>query len=150
MGVNTVVIKYCCLERIQRLAYYLGIGMTATLFILLLIMVVPNLAQDTGFVDRTDGELLEMFTAHPAYSAMYERFPGASEEFEAYGRGEGSLRVGMIDFESGTQLILYMNVHGRSVYVSVECIYIEEPRVVVDGLFAVEYIGITDCLGPAT
>lgn len=145
-----MVVKYNRLERIQRLAYYLGIGMTATLFVLLLVVVVPGLVQDTDFVDRTDGELLEMFTAHPAYSAMYERFPGAAEEFEAYGRGEGSLRVGVIDSESGTQLILYMNVHGRNVYVSVECIDIEEPRVVVDGLFAVEYIGITDCLGPAT
>ena len=137
------------MERIQRLAYYLGIGMTATLFILLLIMVVPNLVQDTGFVDRTDDEILEMFAAHPAYLAMYERYPGAVEEFEAYGRGEGSLRVGMMDFESGAQLILRMNVHGHNVYASIECVDTEEPRVAVDGLFVAEYIGSTDCLEPA-
>lgn len=144
-----MVVKCNRLERIQRLAYYLGIGMAVTLFVLLLIAAVPNLVQDTDYAGtdaRTDAELLAMFTAHPAYSAMYERFPDAAEEFEVHGRGDGSLRVGVMDFESGTQLILYMNVHGRNVYANIECIDTEEPRVVVDGLFAVEYIKITDCL----
>ena len=137
------------MERIRRLAYYLGIGMAVTLFVLLLIAAVPNLVQDADYAGtdaRTNAELLAMFTTHPAYSAMYERFPDAAEEFEIHGRGDGSLRVGVMDFESGTQLILYMNVHGRNVYANIECIDIEEPRVVVDGLFAVEYIKITDCL----
>ena len=57
------------MERIQRLAYHLGIGMAVTLFVLLLIAVVPHLVQDTDYAGtdaRTDAELLEMFTAHPA------------------------------------------------------------------------------------
>ena len=53
------------MERIRRLAYYLGIGMAVTLFVLLLIAAVPNLVQDADYAG-TDAELLEMFTAHPA------------------------------------------------------------------------------------
>ena len=150
-GINMVDVKYDRLERIQRLTYYLGIGMAVTLFILLLVAVVPNLVQSTDYDTRTDGEILEMFTTHPAYLAMYERFPNATEEFESHGHGGGSLRVGVMDFEDGTQLILYMNSHGRNVYANVECIGGDEgPGRAVDGLFAAEYIRITDCLGPAT
>ena len=81
----------------------LGIGMAVTPFVLLLIAAVPNLVQDADYAGtdaRTDAELLEMFTAHPAYSAMYERFPDAVEALGSHGRG-GSLRVGAMDFESG-------------------------------------------------
>ena len=135
------------------MTYYLGIGMAVTLFTLLLISVVPMLVQYSylgDLVARTDGEFLEMFAAHPAYSAMYERFPDASEELEAHGRGDGSLRVGAMDFESGTQLILYLHMHRDIVSARVECMSgNEDSRMFVDGLFAVEYIRTTDCLEPA-
>ncbi len=140
------------MERLQRLAYYLGIGMVSTLFTLLLIMVVPNLAQDAGYDAKTDDDILAMFTTHPAYLAMYERYPNAVEEFEVGDHGDASLRVGVMDFESGVQLVLFMNAYRDHVgYVNVECVgNDEDPGTRVDGLFAAEFIRVTDCIEPAT
>jgi hypothetical protein len=124
-------------------------GMAATLFILWLIMVVPSMASNIDLDGRTDAELMETFASHPAYLAMYERFPDAVEALESDTRG-GSLRVGAMDFEGGAQLILYMDIHGdHNVRTHVECIRGDEtPRMVVDSLFTAEFIRATDCLGP--
>lgn len=124
--------------------------MAITLFVLLLIIVVPNLVKDVYIDTMTDQELLAVFASHPAYVAMSERFPDAPETLESYGRGEGSLRVGVMDFESGAQLILSMNTHRDGiVYAHVECINDnEDRRDYVEDLFAAEFIRNTDCLGP--
>ena len=135
------------MERIQRLTYYLGIGIAATLFTLLLIIVVPNLAANWEYDARTDEEILAALRAHPAYAAMYERFPDAMESYD----GHGSLRVGVRDFESGAQLMVYMDLYrDDNVSVYVECTKANgDQRDSVHDLFVPEFIRVTDCLEPA-
>ena len=76
------------MERLTKTAFYVGIGIAVSVFALFLISFLPfvignagNAWERLGDTGRSDGETLAKFQEHPAYVAMYERFPG--------GRGEG-------------------------------------------------------------
>ena len=89
------------------------------------------------------------FSEHPAYAAMYERYPDANEEFDYYGRGDGSMTVGVMNFETDAQLTLSMRYdsHRDSIRADARCSTPSDHRD-VDGLFAEDFIRATDCLEP--
>ena len=100
------------MERLTKIAFYVGIGIAVSVFALFLISFLPlvignagNAWERLGDTGRSDGETLAKFQEHPAYVAMYERFPGAVEKVE-YHEGGGSMEVGAMNFENNSQLVL--------------------------------------------
>lgn len=131
--------------------------MGITLFTLFLLMLVPMVVMSSdpwmmNIDTRSNEELMEVFAEHPAYLAIYERFPDAKEEFEGNtNTGGGSLRVGVANLETGAQLILHLSTHQHNMHAHAECIQGNEgPIVSIDSLFVAEYISSTACIEPTS
>lgn len=148
------------MERLSKFAIYLGMGIGVTIFALLLISVLPYILENSmnewERLDRNDvseEELHVKFAEHPAYVAMYERFPDAKEEFSYHGGTNWRMTVGVMNFESGNQLVLNMHHDGyyNHVEVSAYCIIKSDHdrRDGGDGLFTEDFIRNTDCLESA-
>ena len=147
---------FCDMERLSRFAIYLGIGMGLTFFVLFLVAALPSILDNSlrewERLDKSDAseeELRAKFSGHPAYAAMYERYPDANEEFEYYGRGDGRMMVGAMNFETDAQLVLSMryDAHRDSIRADARCSTPSDHRE-VDGLFAEDFIRATGCLEP--
>lgn len=128
-----------------------------TVFIVFMILILPHIL-DNAFdewerlsqVNIPEEELRAMFLAHPAYMAMYERFPDAKEEF-SYREGGGDTRmtVGVMNFENNNQLILNMYYYDREseIKTNIRCNTTSHNGVATaDGLFVEGFIQNTNCL----
>ncbi len=144
------------MERLSKFAIYLGIGIGMTVFVLFLIAALPNILEnsvrDWERLDKSgysEEELRAKFTEHPAYKAMYERFPDTKEDFTYYGEGDGSMMLGVINFENNNQLMLDLNYHDyegkvrAGAYCNTES---GRDGFYADELFAEGFIRNTDCL----
>ncbi|MCE2509282.1 MAG: hypothetical protein J4G04_08365 [Nitrosopumilaceae archaeon] len=136
------------MEAVKRVTYYVGIGISVTLFGLWLAMVVPGMVGNLHLDNATEEEYLALFRGHAAYVAMYERFPNAVEEFIYHDNGrEGEMRVGVRNHDSGTELVLSLSSYGaESVHAGVGCESKNRQVEWVTGLFAADFIKRTDCL----
>lgn len=74
-----------------------GIGIATSVFALFLVSALPNIIENTanqwwmlGDAGMSEEALLAKFQEHPAYAAMYERFPDAVEVVYR-GNGAGSM-----------------------------------------------------------
>ena len=144
------------MERLSRFAIYLGIGIGVTFFTLFLVAALPSILENS--VDQwerldksnnSEEELRAKFVEHPSYMAMYERFPDAKEEISYHGRGNGNMKVGIMNFENNNQLILdlYYNDYEDKVNANAYCnTNSDRNRMNADGLFAEDFIRNTDCL----
>ena len=106
-----------------------------------------------GTTTNSEEDLMALFTAHPAYIAFYETYPDAKEEFENRNRGNGNLSIGVMNFETGDQIVLDMYYDKRDdrMNTNVRCnIMGEEDRrndnFRAEGLFAEDFIRNVDCL----
>jgi len=148
------------LERLPRFAIYLGIGIALVIFTMFLYSVIPSIIQNNEWERLGDGatesdeKLLELFEAHPAYVTFYEAYPDAKQEFEPRQRGNGNLKVGTMNFETGDQIILefHYNKWDKRINVNVRCnIMNDEDRrndnLRAEGLFAEDFIRNMDCIG---
>ena len=107
-----------------------------------------------GNISDSEEDLMAIFTAHPAYIAFYETYPDAKEEFENRSRGNGNLSVGIMDFETGDQIVLELRYDKRDdrMRVDVRCNIMgdEDNRrndnFRAEGLFAEDFIKNVDCL----
>ena len=141
------------MERLTKTAFYVGIGIAVSVFALFLISFLPfvignagNAWERLGDTGRSDGETLAKFQEHPAYVAMYERFPGAVEKVE-YHEGGGSMEVGAMNFENNGQLVLHMYAYSNDVSADATCMNDAMGRQThVDDLFVESFIRNTDCL----
>ena len=117
-------------------------------FLSLVIGNAGNAWERLGDTGRSDGETLAKFQEHPAYVAMYERFPGAVEKVEYREDGGGSIEVGAMNFENNGQLVLHMYyIYSNDVHAEVTCMNDAMDRQThVDDLFAESFIRNTDCL----
>ena len=149
------------MEKLPRFTIYLGIAIGVIVFGMFLYSVLPHMIQNSshdwertvGGFEESDEKLMDMFTSHPAYLAFYETYPDAKEEFQNRNRGNGNLNVGVMNFETGDQIILdmYYDKWDDRVNVNVRCnIMGEEDRrndnLRADGLFAEDFIRNIDCL----
>ena len=145
------------MERLTKIAFYVGIGIAVSVFALFLIWSLPVVIGHTGNqwerlgntdTDRSNGETLAKFQGHPAYVAMYERFPGAVEKVEYLEDGGGSIEVGAMNFENNGQLVLHMYyIYSNDVHAEVTCMNDAMDRQThVDDLLAERFIRNTDCL----
>lgn len=144
------------MERLSRFAIYLGIGIGVTFFILFLVAALPSILENSidqwerlDKSDNSEEELRAKFVEHPSYKAMYERFPDAKEEISYHGRGNGNMKVGVMNFESNNQLILdlYYNDYEDKVNANAYCnTSSDRNRMHADGLFAEDFIRNTNCL----
>ena len=143
------------MERLTKLVIYLGIGMSVTLFGLLMVTVLPPIIEgaERGWnnlqKNPSEEEIMVMFEQHPAYVAMYERFPNATQEAEFEKHGGATLRVGVINTENNNQLIVNMHYqeYTNSVSANLSCMSksgIQYDN--IDSLFADDIIKTTDCL----
>lgn len=147
------------MERLPRFALYLAIGIGITIFVLFLIASLPFILEDSWDkwkrLDRMDmsrDEIYSKMIAHPAYLAMYETYPDAKEEFVYRDRGDASLEVGVMSFETQNQLILDLDysTYDDRIRAYVYCNVGENHREMsAGGLFAEDFIRNTDCLGAA-
>ena len=142
------------MERLTKIAFYVGIGIAVSVFALFLIWSLPvvighagNQWERLGDTGRSDGEILAKFQEHPAYVAMYERFPGAVEKVAYHEDGGGSMEVGAMNFENNSQLVLHMYIYSNDVRVDVTCTNDAKDRqTYINDLFAGSFIRNTDCL----
>ena len=145
------------MERLIKIAFYVGIGIAVSVFALFLIWSLPVVIGHTGNqwerlgntdTDRSNGKTLAKFQEHPAYVAMYERFPGAVEKVEYLEDGGGSIEVGAMNFENNGQLVLHMYyIYSNDVHAEVTCMNDAMDRqTYADDLFAESFIRNTDCL----
>lgn len=150
------------MERLPRFTIYLGIVIGVTIFGMFLYSVLPNMIENSSNDwDRAIGDsainseedLMALFTAHPTYIAFYETYPDAKEEFQKRNRGNGNLSVGVMNFETGHQIILDMHYNKQNdrMNIDVRCnIMGEENRrndnFRAEGLFAEDFIRNVDCL----
>ena len=127
--------------------------MAVSVFTIFMFAFVPIAIDETthrlGLYDRVSKEVvLAKLQEHPAYVAMYERFPDAAEEFVER-TNRASLNVGVMDFDVGNQLVLHLRYDGYddSVDVDVECLgESQDSRQLIYGLFAEDFIRGTDCV----
>lgn len=141
------------MEKLRKTAYLVGIGMAVSVFTIFMFAFVPIAIDETthrlGLYDRVSKEVvLAKLQEHPAYVAMYERFPDAAEEFVER-TNRASLNVGVMDFDVGNQLVLHLRYDGYddSVDVDVECLgESQDSRQLIYGLFAEDFIRGTDCV----
>jgi hypothetical protein len=143
------------MERLSKFAIYLGIGMGITLFVLFLYAAIPGIIQSSTSQweqlennRKSESELKAKFQKHPAYFAMYERFPDAKEEFLYQGGGNGNMRVGIMNYETNKQMILemYYNNYEDRINASVSCMGNNSESTYADSLFAEDFIKNTNCL----
>ena len=143
------------MERLTRIAFYVGIGIAVSVFALFLISFLPFVIGNTGNewerlgdTGRSDGVVLAKFQEHPAYMAMYERFPGAVEKVAYREDGGGSMEVGTMNFENNGQLVLHMYyVYSNDVSADVTCMNDAKGRQThINDLFAESFIRNTNCL----
>ena len=142
------------MERLTKIAFYVGIGIAVSVFALFLISFLPfmignagNEWERLGDTGRSDGETLAKFQEHPAYVAMYERFPGAVEKVAYHEDGGGSMEVGAMNFENNSQLVLHMYAYSNDVGADATCINDAMGRQThINDLFAESFIRNTDCL----
>ena len=150
------------LERLPRFAIYLAIGIGVTFFGMFLFSILPHMIENTGNdweraiggTADSEEEIMALLMVHPSYIAFYETYPDAKEEFENRSRGNGNLSVGIMDFETGDQIILELRYDKRDdrVRVDVRCNIMgdEDNRrndnFRAEGLFAEDFIRNVDCL----
>ena len=145
------------MERLTKTAFCVGIGMAVSLFALFMVAALPGIIKsaanqwdELGDTGKSEAELLARFQGHPAYAAMYERFPDAVEEVTYRGNGRSSMEVGAMNFESGSQLVLGMSIYDDNVDIDVTCTSdARDGSTHIDGLFAESFIRNTDCLDAA-
>lgn len=146
------------MERLAKSAIYLGMGIVSSLFVLFLIMALPTMLDDAfdrwewTDDDAVEQKMREKFSEHPAYKAIYERFPDAKEEMESYRASHGTMRIGVMNFETNSHLILYLdysnygdNMHARAVCVTDSEVTSES----ADSLFVEDFIRRTGCVDAA-
>ena len=145
------------MERLSKFAIYLGMGIGMTVFVLFLISVLPYILEysidEWERLDRDDAseeeELRVKFAEHPAYVAMYERFPDAKEEYSYLGGNDGWMIVGVMNFDSGNQLVLHMyhDNYENKVNINAYCnARSDSDRQDTEGLFVEDFIRNTNCL----
>ena len=150
------------MERLPRFAIYLAIGIGVTFFGLFLFSILPHMIENTandweraigGSTTNSEEEIMTLLTAHPTYIAFYETYPDAKEEFEKRHRGNGNLSVGVMNFETGDQIVLDMRYDKRDdrVRINVRCTMVNEEgrrddNLRAEGLFAEDFIRNVDCL----
>ena len=149
------------MERLPRFAIYLAIGIGVTFFGMFLFSILPHMIENTGndweraIGDSADSEeeIMALLTVHPSYIAFYETYPDAKEEFENRSRGNGNLSVGVMNFETGDQIVLDMRYDKRDdrVRIDVRCNMVNEEgrrddNLRAEGLFAEDFIRNVDCL----
>lgn len=144
------------MERVTKSATYLGMGVVSSLFVLFLIMALPTMLDDA--LERWDDgvaaeqKIRTLFYEHPAYKAMYERFPDAKEEMEYHHAHRGQMRVGVMNFETDSHLILSLNYRGYADVISAQVRCVTDSEVTsesADSLFVEDFIRITDCVDAA-
>lgn len=149
------------MERLPRFTIYLGISIGVIIFGMFLYSVLPHMIQNSandweraiGNISDSEEKLMAKFTAHPAYIAFYETYPNAKEEFENRSRGNGNLNVGIMDFDTGNQILLdmYYDTWDDRINVNVRCMIVNDEgrhddNLRADGLFAEDFIRNVDCL----
>ena len=149
------------MEKLPKIAIYLAIGIGVTIFGMFLYSILPHMIQNSsndweraiGGMSETDEKVLALFEAHPAYIAFYEIYPDAKQELNSRGRGDGNLQVGIMNFDTGNQLLLemYYDKWNDSVHVNVRCNVMDDNgdrhrNLHADGLFTEDFIRNIDCL----
>ena len=142
------------MQRLQKIAYFVGIGIAVSVFFMVLYSFLPMMIQNNQW-DNLDGfniseeELLKRFQAEPAYLAFYAKYPDAKEELN-YNRHGGSMQVGAVNFEKNNTLRLHLNYndYDERINVNVNCETQNntERNMYADGLFAIDFINQTNCL----
>ena len=101
------------MDKLPKVAIYLGIGIGVTMFVLFLFSILPHIIENAERdwnramgSNHTEEELKAMFYAHPSYSAFKEKYPDASESFETWNRGEGRLNLAMYNYENLNEIRL--------------------------------------------
>lgn len=142
------------MDKLQKIAYILGMGIAVSVFSLFLYSFLPHMIQSDQWDilgnNLSDEELLELFKSDPSYSAFYEKYPNAFENFENHRHG-GELTL--IAGSYGTQqnmlnLHMYYDNYDQRVNLDINCetYYNDRNQQYAHGAFVVKFIEETECL----
>ncbi len=136
---------------LKSIAYITGITIAIMIFGLILFSFISGMVEQTEYIEMTEEEFMERVAEHPAYAAMYERFPDAVEEVNLGKRG-GEVSVGHINMDTGNSLVLKMSYYASNSHLDgqIRC-NVQNPDYHVqdmyqDLLFAASFIKSTTCL----
>jgi len=101
------------MERLGKIAIYLGIGIGVIMFSLLLVSILPHIIESSSRDweramgnSMTDEDFKALFYAEPAYTAFKEKYPDAIESYETRHRGDASLNLMMYNYTNLNEIRL--------------------------------------------
>ena len=145
------------MEHLSKIATFVGMGITISVFILFLYAFIPNMIQNNPWdnveiIYPSGDEIYEMFTQEPAYAAFYDRYPNATEAFRDRGEGRAELELALGDFGKGKYIRLTLDYdrHDKIVWPRIHCEDFAAPsdyrHQSFDGALVMQFIEQNKCL----
>ena len=146
------------MERLSKIAIYMGMAIACSIFVMFAISVMPHVASqiEDGLGDALDGksseEIKKLLYETDSYRAFSAKYPDNGEYYDSHRNGYGRLEVTAMNFESYNTLHLYLEYDARAESVSeeVRCVNQKDNKnYFIRGTLAVQFIENIDCLSGA-
>ena len=146
------------MERLSKIAIYMGMAIACSIFIMFAISVMPHVVSqiEEGLGDALTGksgeEVKKLLYETDSYKAFNAKYPDNGEYYDSYRNGYGRLEVTAMNFESYNTLHLYLEYDTRAESVSeeVRCVNQKDNQnYSIRGTLAAKFIENIDCLSGA-
>lgn len=108
------------MERLSKIAIYLGMGIASAVFVLFLISILPHIVDvlERDWVNvipsKSEQEIKEILYEHESYKIFVNKYPEYGEYYRSHGGGSGSLEVMAMNFETYNILSLELNFNNNA------------------------------------
>lgn len=108
------------MERLSKIAIYLGMGIASAVFVLFLISILPHIVDvlERDWVNvipsKSEQEIKEILYNHESYKVFVNKYPEYGEYYRGHGGGSGSLEVMAMNFETHNTLSLELNFNNNA------------------------------------
>lgn len=146
------------MERLSKIAIYLGMFIASSVFVLVLISILPHVVDtlqnnwDDILPGKSDEDIKSIFYETKSYKTFVNKYPENGKYYDSYGNGYGSLKVTSMNFDSYNTLKLELHYDRRtdSVKEEVTCYNQADNRNYrIKGTLTTQFIEKIDCLnGP--
>ena len=146
------------MEKLSKVAIYMGMGIACTIFVMFVISITPHMMNqlendwDDVIPGKSNEEIKAMFYETNSYKTFINKFPEYGEWFNSHGNGEGRLEVTAMNFESLNTMRLELDYDKRSESIreEINCYNQKDERNYrIRGTLATQFIEKIQCLeGP--
>lgn len=143
------------MECLSKVAIYLGMFIASSVFVLVLISILPHIADtlqnnwEDVLPGKSDEEIRSIFYEAESYKTFVSKYPENGKYYDSYGNGYGRLEVTSMNFDSYNTLKLDLQYDRRtdSVKEAVTCYnQIDNRNYRIKGTLATQFIEKIDCL----